>query len=123
MYQETGERQSTEASDSQYPYEVVSRRSTLEVRMEILQAIMEGARRSTEIKYKTDLSWFPLLENLNSLIVEGFVNYGKTLNRKSYSLTEKGVEMVSAIFDKSRVARTSSPVSGLMQSSPISSQS
>jgi predicted transcriptional regulator len=85
--------------------------------MDILRAIMEGALQSTEIMYRTNLAWFPLLENLSSLDIEGFVSKETTWNSRIYSVTEKGIEMVR---DHLRQIREMRPSPSLLGVTPLS---
>jgi predicted transcriptional regulator len=71
-----------------------SRRSQLEIRMDILRVIMEGADGPTQIMYKANLSWILLCEHLGALGDQGFVEEKTVGNRKRYSLTGKGIEIV-----------------------------
>jgi predicted transcriptional regulator len=77
----------------------VSRRSQLEIRMDILRAIMEGAEGPTQIMYKANLSWILLCDHLGALSEQGFVGEKSVGNRKKYSLTGKGIEIVSAYLN------------------------
>ncbi len=78
---------------------VVSRRSQLEIRMDILRAIMEGAEGPTQIMYKANLSWILLCDHLSALGDQGFVGEKTVGNRKKYSLTGKGIEIVGAYLN------------------------
>jgi predicted transcriptional regulator len=78
---------------------VVSRRSQLEIRMDILRAIMEGAEGPTQIMYKANLSWILLCDHLSALGEQGFVGEKSVGNRKKYSLTGKGIEIVGAYLN------------------------
>jgi predicted transcriptional regulator len=51
--------------------------------------------------HMTDLSWVPLLDNLNSLSEEGLVSKDTTSNQWSYSVTKKGFEMIRACLIQS----------------------
>ncbi len=77
----------------------VSRRSQLEIRMDILRAIMEGAEGPTQIMYKANLSWILLCDHLTALGDQGFVGEKAVGNRKKYSLTGKGIEIVGAYLN------------------------
>ena len=77
----------------------VSRRSQLEIRMDILRAIMEGAEGPTQIMYKANLSWILLCDHLSALGEQGFVGEKTVGNRKKYSLTGKGIEIVGAYLN------------------------
>jgi predicted transcriptional regulator len=77
----------------------VTRRSQLEIRMDILRAIMEGAEGPTQIMYKANLSWILLCDHLGALSEQGFVGEKTVGNRKKYSLTGKGIEIVGAYLN------------------------
>jgi predicted transcriptional regulator len=68
----------------------------LEIRMDILRAIMEGAEGPTQIMYKANLSWAPFCAHLTALGDQGFVGENAVGDRKKYSLTGKGSEIVGA---------------------------
>ena len=77
----------------------ISRRSQLEIRMDILRAIKEGAEGPTQIMYKANLSWILLCDHLDVLGGQGFVDEKTVGNRKKYSLTYKGIEIVGAYLN------------------------
>ena len=87
------------ASGEQTTRKAVSRRSQLEIRMDILRAIMEGAEGPTQIMYKANLSWILLCDHLSALGEQGFVGEKAVGNRKKYSLTGKGIEIVGAYLN------------------------
>ena len=76
-----------------------SRRSQLEIRMDILKAISAGAEGPTQIMYKANLSWILLCEHLSSLTEQGFVEEKLVGNRKKYWLTTRGNEIVSSYMN------------------------
>ena len=76
-----------------------SRRSQLEIRMDILRAVLMGAEGPTQIMYKANLSWILLCEHLSALKDQGFVEEKATGNRKKYSLTGKGIEIVGSYMN------------------------
>lgn len=87
------------AEDQQGLKRSVTRRSQLEIRMDILRAIMEGAEGPTQIMYKANLSWILLCDHLGALGQQGFVGEKTVGNRKKYSLTGKGIEIVGAYLN------------------------
>jgi len=89
----------------------VSRRSQLEIRMDILRAIMEGAEGPTQIMYKANLSWILLCDHLSALGEQGFVSEKSVGNRKRYSLTGKGIEIVGAYLNLIREIIFDTPAS------------
>lgn len=90
---------------------VITRRSQLEMRMDVMRAIMEGAEGPTQIMYRANLSWVLLCEHLGALVNHGFVGEKSDGNRKRYSLTGKGLEIVRAYLDLIRgiVSETEAP--------------
>jgi len=78
---------------------VASRRSQLEIRMDILRAVLTGAEGPTQIMYKANLSWILLCEHLSALKEQGFVEEKAMGNRKKYSLTGKGIEIVGSYMN------------------------
>jgi predicted transcriptional regulator len=76
-----------------------SRRSQLEIRMDILKAIRAGAEGPTQIMYKANLSWILLCEHLSSLTEQGFVEEKAVGNRKKYWLTTRGNEIVTSYMN------------------------
>jgi predicted transcriptional regulator len=90
---------------------VMSRRSKLELRMDILRAIMDGAEGPTQIMYMANLSWILLCDHLVALNEQGFVAEKSLGNRKKYALTDRGTEIVGAYLNLIReiVFETAAP--------------
>ncbi len=86
-------------TDEQMNRKATSRRSQLEIRMDILRVIVEGAEGPTQIMYKANLSWILLCEHLASLTQQGFIEERQVGNRKKYSLTSKGTEIVGSYLN------------------------
>ena len=76
-----------------------SRRSQLEIRMDILRSILEGAEGPTQIMYNANLSWTLLCDQLETLGRQGFVGEKDVGSRKKFSLTDKGIEIVSVYLN------------------------
>ena len=68
----------------------VTRRSKMEVKIDIMQAIAEGAGRPTHIMYRSNLSWAVMRSFIKLLESQGLVHSGQVDGKKSYLLTEKG---------------------------------
>jgi predicted transcriptional regulator len=66
------------------------RRSKMEVKIDIMQAIAEGAGRPTHIMYRSNLSWAVMRNFMKLLETQGLVVVDKVSGRKTYVLTEKG---------------------------------
>ncbi len=66
----------------------------MEVKIDILQAIFDGAGRPTHIMYRTKLSWAVCRNFIRSLEELGLVSPSDVRGRKNYVLTEKGARVV-----------------------------
>jgi predicted transcriptional regulator len=80
----------------------VSRRSLLETRMDILRAIVEGGEGPTQVMCKANLSWLLFCDHMRALYDQGYVGEKAVGNRKKYSLTDKGSEIVGAYLNQIR---------------------
>jgi predicted transcriptional regulator len=74
------------------------RRSQLEIRMDILRVVHEGASSPTQIMYKANLAWVALQENLAALTSAGFLAKNTSGNRRRYELTEKGLGVLNSFL-------------------------
>jgi len=86
--------------------EMTSRRSKLEIYIDILEEIKDGVIIPTRIMYGANLSWKPLQQILKSLvaqelIVEDLAEDGDKRTKKAYQLTEKGVNVLR-YFNKAK---------------------
>jgi predicted transcriptional regulator len=62
----------------------------MEVKIDILQAIAEGAGRPTHIMYRSNLSWAVMRNFIKLLEEQGLVSSNVVEGRKNYVLTQKG---------------------------------
>ncbi len=62
----------------------------MEVKIDIMRAIREGAGRPTHIMYRSNLSWSVMQNFIYSMELQGLVITRDSEGRKAYSLTEKG---------------------------------
>ncbi len=69
---------------------MTSKRSRLEIYVDVLKTIKKGTHKPTRIMYRTNLSWKPLMKVLGSLADQGLITVGKEGNHKLYEITEKG---------------------------------
>ena len=74
---------------------MTSRRSKLEIYVDIMEEIRNGTVLPTKIMYAANLSWKPLQQILKSLvsqelIEEGMAEDGDKRTKKAYRITEKG---------------------------------
>ena len=72
----------------------MSRRSQLEIQMDILKAVVDGRIKPTHIMYRANLSWIRLQNLLDTLISQKLlqekINYGSTV----YAITQKGKDVL-----------------------------
>jgi len=67
-----------------------SKRSRIEIYLDVLQAIKRGTHKPTRIMYRTNLSWKPLMSILESMVEQGLIRVEEEGNRTTYCITEKG---------------------------------
>ncbi|HYB05081.1 MAG TPA: winged helix-turn-helix domain-containing protein [Nitrososphaerales archaeon] len=66
----------------------------MEVKIDILQAIAEGAGRPTHIMYRSNLSWAVMRNFIKVLEEQGLVSSNVVEGRKNYILTQKGTRVL-----------------------------
>ena len=71
-------------------HRALARRSQLEIRMDMLKAVKEGAEKPTQIMYKANLSWVALQTHLQTLLEKGLLQWVADGTRKRYELTMRG---------------------------------
>jgi len=72
----------------------LSRRSQLEIRMDMLAAVKDGADKPTQIMYKANLSWVALQTHLTQLLERGLLKWVADGSRKRYEITIKGANVM-----------------------------
>lgn len=81
------------------------RRSKLEIRLKILDAVREGVDKPTRIMYASNLSWKPTQRILKQLIEQELIrevrNDDYVNSRRRYEITEKGIAVLE-YFDKAK---------------------
>ncbi|MHB2037115.1 MAG: winged helix-turn-helix domain-containing protein [Nitrososphaerales archaeon] len=85
------------------------RRSKMEVKIDIMQAIADGSGRPTHIMYRSNLSWAVMRSVMKVLEQQGLVISKEIEGRRSYVLTDKG----------SRVLHTYRSVKNQFESLPV----
>ncbi len=73
-----------------------SRRSMLQIRMEILRVVMNGSGKPTQIMYRANLSWSVLQSQLKLFLQGDLLNAIEYGSRRKYVITEKGVDLVKS---------------------------
>jgi predicted transcriptional regulator len=81
-------------SDAQEQPKLRSRRSSLEVRMDMLNAVRNGALGPTQIMYKANVSWLIVTQHLKELVGHGILSEHNIRNRFTYALTDKGISIL-----------------------------
>ncbi|MGI0091690.1 MAG: winged helix-turn-helix domain-containing protein [Nitrososphaerales archaeon] len=66
------------------------RRSVLELKIEILQAIADGASKQSHIIQKSNISWSMARNFVRRLEVQGLIETRRLKGRKSFVITERG---------------------------------
>ena len=76
-----------------------SKRSRIEIYLDVLHAIKRGTHKPTRIMYRTNLSWKPLMSILESMIEQGLVRAEEEGNRTTYWITEKGRNVLNYFME------------------------
>jgi predicted transcriptional regulator len=71
-----------------------SKRSRLEIYLDILKVLRKGESRPTRIMYQSNLSWKPLMKILDSLMRQEIVETSQDNFHNVYRLTKKGVDVL-----------------------------
>ncbi len=66
----------------------------MEITMDMLGAVLEGAEAPTQIMYKANLSWIMLHEHLKIILERELLRETQTGSRKKYELTERGMNLL-----------------------------
>ncbi len=72
-----------------------ARRSQLEIQMDILRVVHEGAYLPTQIMYRANLAWVALQSSLVSLVGTGLLQRVNVGSKRSYQLTMRGVNVLT----------------------------
>ena len=76
-----------------------TRRSKLDIQLEVLKAVRAGVDKPTRIMYATNRSWAPVSKILDSLVDRGFVSVitikGGNRSKRRYEITEKGISVIN----------------------------
>jgi len=75
------------------------RRSQLEIQMDILRVVYEGASLPTQIMYRANLAWDNLQNSLRDMVGNGLLERIMAGEKRTYQLTFKGADMLAA-FDR-----------------------
>ena len=67
-----------------------SKRSRLEIYLDVLQAVRKGVDKPTRIMYRTNLSWKPLKKTLDVMVEQDLIVSEEEGGHTFYKITEKG---------------------------------
>jgi predicted transcriptional regulator len=71
-----------------------SKRSRLEIYLDVLKVLRKGESRPTRIMYQSNLSWKPLTQILDSLVRQEIVEVTQDNFHNVYCLTKKGFDVL-----------------------------
>lgn len=66
----------------------------MEVKIDIMQAIAEGAGRPAHIMYRSNLSWSIMQNFITVLEQQGLIKTDEIEGRRTYTLTDKGIRVL-----------------------------
>ena len=70
------------------------KRDRLQIYLDVLKVMRKGESKPTQIMYKSNLSWKPLMKILDSLIDQQIVEVTTIHKHRFYTLTKKGVDVL-----------------------------
>ena len=76
-------------------FRVSSKRSRIEIYLDVLQAIRKGVHKPTRIMYRTNLSWKPLMQVLDAMIKQQLIAPENQGTHVTYKITEKGMNVLN----------------------------
>ena len=76
-------------------FRVSSKRSRIEIYLDVLQAIRKGVHKPTRIMYRTNLSWKPLMQVLDAMMEQNLIAIDKQGSHVVYKITEKGMNVLN----------------------------
>ncbi|MBS7657022.1 MAG: DUF4364 family protein [Candidatus Bathyarchaeia archaeon] len=72
-----------------------SKRSRIEIYLDVLQAIRKEVHKPTRIMYRTNLSWKPLMQVLDAMMEQNLITLEKQGTHVIYRITEKGMNVLN----------------------------
>ena len=70
------------------------RRSVLELKIEILQAISDGASKQAHVIQKSNISWSMAQNFIRKLEMQGLIESKRMKERKTFTITERGTRVL-----------------------------
>jgi predicted transcriptional regulator len=78
------------------------RRSVLELKIEILRAISEGASKQSHIVQKSNISWSMAQNFIRRLEMQGLIETKRLKGRKSFAISERGTRVLNSYLSMIR---------------------
>ena len=76
-----------------------TRRSKLDIQLEVLKTVREGVDKPTRIMYAANMSWAPVRKILDRLVdrelLSVITDNGGNRSKRRYEITEKGVSVIN----------------------------
>jgi len=72
----------------------MTRRSQMEIYIDILKAVAEGRQKPTHIMYRSNLCWERLKKQLDFLVKGGLLDKTAVKGTATFSLTSKGKDLL-----------------------------
>ena len=72
-----------------------SKRSRIEIYLDVLQVIRKGVQKPTRIMYRTNLSWKPLMQIFDAMIEQDLIISEDMGRHVTYKITEKGINVLN----------------------------
>ena len=76
-------------------FRVSSKRSRIEIYLDVLQVIRKGVQKPTRIMYRTNLSWKPLMQIFDAMIEQDLIISEDMGRHVTYKITEKGINVLN----------------------------
>ena len=75
-------------------FNVSTKRSRIEIYLDILQTIKKGVNKPTQIMYRTNLSWKPLMQFIDTMMEQKLITYEELGSHITYKITENGTNVL-----------------------------
>ena len=76
-----------------------TRRSKLDIQLEVLKAVRAGVDKPTRIIYAVNMSWKPVRKMIDNIVVRGLISVitdtGGNVTKRRYEITEKDVSAIT----------------------------
>ncbi len=86
------------------------RRSVLELKIEILRAIAEGATKQSQVIQRSNISWSMAQNFIKRLESQGLIESKRTGGRKTFDITERGKRVLNSYLSMIRELELDIPI-------------